>query len=312
MKIINNQKGYTTSIILLILLIPILLLLVITIDEYSHEVDNTVENLQSNKIISTTEDFENEIIQTTKQTIHNTTLEVITRQQALTNSNEYIKEEIQTKTNKLEQKHSKDNINLECTINEIKPSTNPFKIEIHYTLQVTNNNSNSKIQKDEHKQVEITDNKYPVYDPLPTLKTGATFTDNQVTYADKLENYITINNSDTYYNAIQKITIKECPYHDYSQHGNNNITIKNCLNNHYYHNSNDGLCLLCRLENRTTCNHYGLETFIQPTKQTDKAPASIDHVLLNDQNNQYEGNNLTIDNNTIIYLDNGHKTKYGL
>ena len=312
MKIINNQKGYTTSIILLLLLIPLLLLLTITIDEYNHEVDNTVENLQTKKMKSTTKDFENEIATITKQTLHDTTLDVITRKQALTNSKKYIKDKIQSKIDTIEQKQRKNNINIECTVNEIKPADDPFKIEIHYTLHVTTNNSNSKIQKEENRHIEITDTKYPVYDSLPTLKTRATFTDSKVEYTDKLANYITINNSNAYLNSTQHVTIKKCPINDYSQHGNSNITIKNCLNNHYYHNSHDGLCLLCRLENRTTCEHYGFETFILPTEKFDKAPASIDHVLLNDQQGQYEGNNITIDNNTIIYLDNGHKIKYGL
>jgi hypothetical protein len=66
------------------------------------------------------------------------------------------------------------------------------------------------------------------------------------------------------------------------------------------------------LENKTDCNHYGFETFILPTKLVDEAPVSIDHVLLNDRNNQYSGNLITIENDTFIYLDNGHKSKYGL
>ena len=72
------------------------------------------------------------------------------------------------------------------------------------------------------------------------------------------------------------------------------------------------MCLLCRLENKTSCNHYGFETFVLPTKLVDEAPASIDHVLLNDMNNQYPGSLITIGNNTLLYLDNGHKAKYGL
>ena len=178
---------------------------------------------------------------------------------------------------------------------------------------MTLNDSNIKIDKDETKLIDITDSKYPIYDPLPTLKTGATLINNKLYYHDKLMDYINLENNTAYQNVITSIIIKKCPYHDYSQHGNNNQTINNCIKNNYYHNSHDGMCLLCRLENKTNCNHYGLETFITPSiSQYDKAPASIDHVLLNDINNQYEGNKIEINNKTILYLDNGHKSKYGL
>ena len=133
-----------------------------------------------------------------------------------------------------------------------------------------------------------------------------------INYNTQLEKILTGNNSNTYNNATQGAVIKKCPVEDYSQHGNSNTTIINCLNNHYYHNSHDGLCLFCRLENKTSCNHYGFETFIIPTETRNQAPVSIDHVLLNDINTQYEGDRIILNNTTIIYLDNGHKTKYGL
>lgn len=312
MKIINNEKGYTTSILLLTLLIPILLLTIITIEEYNHQVDNTVENLQSNKLKSVTEDFENEIILITKKSIHNITYEVTTTKKPLTNSRKTIKEDIQDKVNQLQQKYQKENIIIQTTITDIKESNDPFKIEIEYMLKSTSNNNTMKIEKTKKEQVEITDKNYPVYDPLPTLKTGAALQNNQVSYKNKLYNYININNSEAYIDSTQQVIISKCPYNEYIQHGNDNKTIENCIKNHYYHNSHDGMCILCRLENKTSCNHYGFETFIIPTKNFDKAPASIDHVLLNNPHEQYYGNNINISNTSIIYLDDGHKQKYGL
>lgn len=311
MKIIKDKKGYTTSIILLVMLIPLLLLLIITIQQYDHEVDTTVENLETQKIKSKTTDFEEQIITKTKESLHEITLETVTKNRPYTNSRETLKKHIQNKTNHLQEEYLQDDIIINCTINSIKSSDDPFKIELDYTLHVTAKNTTMQISKNQKKLVEITDTQYPVYDPLPTLKTGARFTDNTVEYTDKLSQIISIEGSDAYLDTIQQVTINKCPYNDYSQHGNDNKTIQHCLNNHYYHNSHDGMCLLCRLENKTSCNDYGFETFIHPTKITDRAPASIDHVLLNDQNNQYMGNNISIANNTTLYLDNGHKTKYG-
>lgn len=312
MKIIKNENGYITSVFVLLMLIPILLLLIITIEEYEHDVNNTVDNLESKKIQRTTEDFENELILLTKETLHNVTSEVIISNKVLSNSREYIKEQLQNKINKKQEYYIKKDIILNCSIKKIKSSNDPFKIEITYSLFATSNKTSAKISKEVIKLIEITSNEYPIYDPLPTLKTGATFKDGNVYYSRKLSDNIILDNNTSYLNVIQSVTIKKCPYDDYKQHGNNNKTILNCIENHYYHNSHDGMCLLCRLENKTNCNDYGFETFILPTKIMDKAPTSIDHVLLNNIPTQYMGNNIIIDNMTSIYLDNGHKAKYGL
>ncbi len=310
MKIIKDQKAYTTSILVLILLIPVLFLLIITMEEYDQNVNNTIENLESEQIKNVYDDFEEEILRSTKESLHNITYEVITSKRSITRRDDLISY-IQNKINKKADNQSKD-FSIKCDILDIKPSDNPFKIELDYQLTVSTEDNKIKKSKNQQKYVEITDKNYPVYDPLPTLKTGAILDGGYVEYGDKLAEYITIDNSETYMNTIEKITIKECPLKDYTQHGNSNDTFLSCLNNHYYHNSHDGMCLLCRLENKTYCNHYGFETFILPTEMIDEAPASIDHVLLNDNQNQYPGNLITVENTSFIYLDNGHKAKYGL
>jgi hypothetical protein len=98
------------------------------------------------------------------------------------------------------------------------------------------------------------------------------------------------------------------------------MTLKNCIENGYYHESSDGACILCRLEGKSTCIHYGFETFIILAPSNDhfiKAPCSIDHVLFtNDLNDIYPGESVEYDRNgNISYnlcLDNGHKSKYGI
>lgn len=311
MKIINDEKGYVTSILLLVILIPVLFLLVITIDEYNHNVNNTVENLESDQIISIAEDFENEIIIITKESLHNFTYDVVTSKKSITHK-DTIKNYIQQVINERKNNYKYKDFLIDCQINDLKPSDNPFKVELDYYLAVSTKDNKIKNIRNERKFVEITDKKFPVYDPLPTLKTGATLNVNHINYENKLSDYINLNNADVYLNTIQPIIIRECPLNDYTQHGNSNKTILSCINNHYYHISHDAMCLFCRLENKTSCSHYGFETFILPTKLVDEAPTSIDHVLLNDMNNQYPGNLITIENSTFFYLDNGHKTKYGL
>lgn len=311
MIIINDEKGYVTSIMLLVILLPVLLLLLITVDEYNHNVNTTVEKLESDQIKSISEDFEKDIILICKESLHNITYEVVTSKRAITDK-DTIKKFIQHKIDEKINNFQKKDFLMDCKINDLKSSNNPFKIEVDYSLIVSTKDNKIKNIKNEQKFVEITDKKFPVYDPLPTLKTGATFNVNQVSYENKLSDYINLDNANAYLNTIQPIIIRECPLNDYTQHGNSNETILSCLNNNYYHNSRDGMCVFCRLENRTSCNHYGFETFIIPIKVVDEAPVSIDHVLLNDRNNQYPGNLVKIKNETFIYLDNGHKAKYGL
>ena len=209
MKIINDQKGFTTSILLLILLIPVFLLLVITIDEYSHNVNNTVENLESNQIKSISEDFENEILIVTKESLHNITYDIVTSKRSVTDK-DTIRRYIQNRINEKEI-HYNNNFLIDCEIKDLKSSDNPFKIELYYSLVVSTKDNKIKNTKNEQKLVEITDKRFPVYDPLPTLKTGATLNGNNLEYGNQLSGHININNPDAYLNTIQSIIIKECP-----------------------------------------------------------------------------------------------------
>ena len=69
------------------------------------------------------------------------------------------------------------------------------------------------------------------------------------------------------------------------------------------------------MEGHGTCSHYGLETFIVPGEytETNSSITSIDHVIFSD--NPYSGNLICLNNSSntknFIFLDNGHKNKYG-
>ena len=310
MKFINDENAYTTSLIMIILLIPIFMLIIFTISQYEHDINNTADNLETNKIKSISNDLKTETKQVSKESLHEVSLNVTHNKKALSDSRKIIKKLIQEKIDSKLTSYKAEGINVTVNILNIDSSDDPFKAKLKYAYNVSS--KNNKINREETVLIEYTDEKYPVYDPLPTLKTGVNMNTTIINYNTQLEKILTGNNSNTYNNATQGAVIKKCPVEDYSQHGNSNTTIINCLNNHYYHNSHDGLCLFCRLENKTSCNHYGFETFIIPTETRNQAPVSIDHVLLNDISTQYEGDRIILNNTTIIYLDNGHKTKYGL
>ncbi|WP_455645684.1 hypothetical protein [Methanosphaera sp.] len=312
MKKLDNN-GYITSILLLLMLIPVILLLIITIEQDNHYVNNTAENIQNNKLTSITSDFENEMEIFTKETLHNMTKEVIINNKAYDNSTQVFKTRLQNTINQNQEKYyNNSGCIINCTINNVKAANNPFQIEISYFLTTTFNSKN-KIEKNNKIYINLTDGDYEIYDPLPTLQTGVKPTNNIINYTDELSKIIQIENSTVYTNAIDGYVIKKCPYDEYTKHGHNHTIITNCIDNHYYHESHDGLCILCRLENKSTCPHMGLETFIIPTGEIEKAPVSIDHVLFNTtENGQYAGDKIILNNTTVIYLDNGHKSKYGL
>ncbi|HEX7467417.1 MAG TPA: hypothetical protein VF324_02360, partial [Methanobacterium sp.] len=93
--------------------------------------------------------------------------------------------------------------------------------------------------------------------------------------------------------------------------------------NGYFHESSDGACFLCRLEGKSTCPHYGMETFIVPSEffnsTSISAPSSIDHVIFNDTppgDGTYPGRVFEYysdgKNYFKIFLDNSHRLKYGI
>lgn len=313
MKFLKDNYGYMTSILLVLLLIPVIFLLIITIEQNEYLVNKTADNIQSDKLNSITLDFQKEIPLITKETMNNLTLSIIKNKKPIQNSNKVVKTLVEEKVSQKQSMYKKNTgCIISCNITRIKQSnSNPFQLEVDYTI-ISKFNTKSTIKKQDTTYVDLCDGKYPVYDPLAILKTDAVFLNTTVNYSENLANNILLNNGSVYTNAVSGCIIKRCPYDEYTKHGHDNTTIVNCINNHYYHESHDGLCIFCRLENKTSCPDHGIETFIIPTQMVDNAPASLDHVLLNDTDGQYMGKCHTFDNNTVLYLDNGHKSKYGL
>ena len=165
------------------------------------------------------------------------------------------------------------------------------------------NDSSKHILSKDMISVSIVDANYPVYDVYPLFMADVEVVNDSYIYHDTNE---------AYSNACSGIIIKRCPYEDYTSHAHSNITMLDCLNNHYYHFSHDGLCVFCRLENKTTCSHNGLETFIVPSNKFNESTSSICHVYFNrTSDGHYNGSLYEFNNNSFIYLDNAHGDKYG-
>lgn len=303
MKIHKDNTGYITTTLIILMIIPALLLLLITLDQNQHHTQQTTNKIKTNTQAKITDQFKNEIPLEFKKTLSNITHNITQRKKPLKDAKTTIKEQLQQNINKKQQKYQDThNIQINCTIKQIYQTKDPFTFQVYYTL--TTKKENNQIQQTRKDEIQINDDKYPIYDPEPFLKARTIQQKNQVRYKNNP------NLTNIYNDAYSGYQIRKCPYTNYHTHNNNN-TLANCLDNHYYHTSHDGLCLLCRMENQTTCPHIGLETFIIPIFKTQKSITSIDHVLLN-ETNQYNGNIYTINSTTFLYLDNGHRQKYGL
>jgi hypothetical protein len=216
-------------------------------------------------------------------------------------------------------------MNVTCKIWHVDSSPDPFKIEVKSDIYVSKGSvtHNGSVSQD----ISIIDPSYPIPDPEPFMKCknygGVTNTSTKVLYGSSLVDLLNtknMTNTEVYENATSPLFIKKCPYDPYVGHGNfpSFIVLKNCIDNGYFHESSDGTCFLCRLEGKATCPHYGFETFIVPSSSfsnlTSKSPCSIDHVIFN--GTVYPGNGIVYyadgSNYCKLFLDNGHRQKYGL
>ena len=300
----KNNQGYITTTLILLMIIPTLMIILITLDQNQHHTQQTSTQIENDKLTKTTQTYKDEITQQTQKAVSEVTQNQTQTKKPLKDAKQTIKQQQQKNLNTKTQQYQKThNIQIECIINQVKQTNDPFKIEINYTINAAN--KKSQITQTTSQQVTLENNKYPIYDPQPFLKAKVIKQQNTVRYKTNT------NLTSTYNDAYSGYIIHKCPYSDYHEHANSNQTFNYCLKNHYYHISHDGLCLFCRMENQTTCPHNGLETFIIPVFKTQKAITSIDHVLFN-QTNQYNGQYTQIDDTTYLYLDKGHKNKYGL
>lgn len=306
MNIVNDDKGYITSILIVIIIIPIILLLISTINQSNEIVGNSTEKSESNRLSSITSDFQNDVESIVKKSLSNLTITVINTKEPVNNASSELKDMVQEELNYTQSEYyNNTGCIISCNITNIEPSSDPFNISIDYNISTELDNK--EINKVIHEDINVIDNHTLIYDPLPVLVNDSMSSESKEFYGSFL--FSLVNDS----NRINSRTIKKCPYEDYTEHGHNSTVMSNCLDNGYYHESHDGLCILCRLENRTSCPHMGLETFVLPTVMTTEAPVSVDHVLLNTtKNGVYKGNLLMVNNSAFLYLDGGHTSKYGL
>lgn len=304
MKLIDDNFAYINSLFVLIIVIPIVLLVILSIYLSYDLANDTVGGISEATLKSSTDDFVASINTISMGSIHNLSYDCLSNKRVLSNSTRTLKNMIQGGVNNLSNNYYKRGILLNCTVINIYPSNNPFYFDVYYRLESSFVNDSSKhISMRDRLTVSMVDYSYPVYDTYPLFKANVKVVNNTYLYLE----------DDEYYNATSPVVIMQCPYEEYTKHGHSNITLADCLSNHYYHFSNDGLCVFCRLENRTVCNHNGLETFIIPTLRLNQSTSSVDHVYLNESiDGHYNGSLLDVNNTSFIYLDNAHRSKYGL
>ena len=334
-----ENRGYVMGGLAFLLIIPSILLLMVLVDMINlDESVNTI--IKSDNSFYISRDIERNIPVITRQILKETVTNAITTGNSLPNSRIVIRNAVEQKIDDLNANYQNNSgVNIHCTINSVDSALHPFEVEVNSTIVVLKDNItyNHKINQNvsilgvyPQDRFSLDSNGSAVIsDPLPFIKCkkfgGLTIKNGRISYGRSLTKYLNgINGSEVYENASSPYYIKKCPYDPYQSHGNSTkfITLKNCIENGYYHESNDGACLLCRLEGRSTCNHHGFETFIIPSssqnQQTRRAPCSIDHVIFNNENfnSLYNGESVEYSFNenisSEIFLDNGHKTKYGV
>lgn len=319
-----DQRGYVISGLSFLLIIPAIYLIAVFADISHTGSQSQALVIQSDVISLTVRDIETNLPFIAEKTLQKTTNEVIISGDPLPNSRVVIKDSLQSEINNLAEKYSsQEGINITCRIIAIDISPDPFKVQINSSISISKGNvlHNENLSQD----VSIIDPNYPIPDPLPFIKCkssgGITNTSSRIIYGPSLSNFLNCNNrvnSDVYINATSPLIIKKCPYDPYVNHGKSqyNINLKNCIDNGYYHESSDGACFLCRLEGKGVCQHYGMETFIIPqvfmNNSSFNAPCSSDHVIFD---GNYSGYTLTYYSNSSgyynIFLENGHRAKYG-
>lgn len=333
-----DNKGYIIGGMAFLLIIPAVIMLISLI--HMVNMDETMNTpIKSERLHHISVDVESNIPILTLQALDEKSEMAIKTGQPISNSKVTIKMCIQSKIDYLAHEYSKNTgLNINCKINAVDNSLDPFQICVNSTIDVHSNNisiirnisQNVPFSCSDH--VDSTTQSYKIKDPLPFIKTRGygvlEVNGDRIYYGTTLSNYLKavgLNNTEVYENATSPLYFKKCPYEPYISHVNSKdfSNLKNCIDNGYYHESNDGSCIFCRLEGRATCKHYGLETFILPSRSPEQvltAPCSVDHVIFGETIHNpvetYPGTILEYYSNTnvsnILYLDNGHRKKYGV
>ncbi len=334
-----ENKGYVMGGLAFLLIVPSIILLMVFVDmvNMDHSVDTIIKSGNSFYISG---NVERNIPIITRQVLKETVDNAVTTGNSLPNSRIVIKNAIEHKINNLNSNYQNNTgVNITCIINSVESASDPFEVEVNSTILVMKDNItyNHKVNQNisilgtyhQNNNSMNTNGSSMIPDPLPFIKCkkfgGVSVKNGRICYGSSLKKYLgRVNGSEVYENASSPYYIKKCPYDPYKSHGYSIkfITLKNCIDNGYYHESNDGACLLCRLEGRPICNHYGFETFIVPSsvhnQQILRGPSSIDHVIFDkgNYNDPYPGESIQFNSDDnishILYLDNAHRAKYGL
>ena len=171
MKLLNDNKGYITGILIMVMIIPIMFLLITIIEQENHYINKTVENIQDNKLTIVTNDFQREIPLLTRKSMNNLTLSVIINRKPLVNATEELITDINYKLKEIEVFYEKNmGCIISCNVTDIKTSkTNPFQLEVSYKID-SKFREDSNISQGKKIYVELVDDEYPVYDPFAILK----------------------------------------------------------------------------------------------------------------------------------------------
>lgn len=322
-----DKKGYVLSGFTFLLIIPAILIVAACADMAKLGETSVSTSIQSDVTFYAVEDVEQNVpiiaTDVLRETADNITLTGI----PLVDSRLAVKNAVQIKINDFTKNYTQ-NIGADevtCTILEVDNSPDPFKIAIDYNVYIKKGRTvhNETISQ----LIDIDNNQIP--DPIPFIKLrdfGIPKRDDNVgliIYGSNLFDFLNskgLKNAYVYNGSTSPLYIKKCPYDPYVSHGNGNLsfTLKNCIDNKYFHESSDGACFMCRLEGKAICQHYGMETFIIPPPSLNlshiQAPCSSDHVLFNETT--YPGNEFEYycegSNHYRLFLDNGHRSKYGL
>lgn len=324
-----DQKGYIMSGLSFLLMIPTVFLIAVFVDMTNEGSGSQSLAIQSDVTFYASKDVEGNIPVITEKVLQNITGDVIKTGDPLSDSKRTVKNNLQEEMDDLSKKYrDNEGINVTCKIWSLGPSQDPFKIEVNSTIYVSKGSvtHNETISQN----ISIIDPNYPIQDTLPFIKCKKygeiTNTSTKIIYGSSLANLLkaeNLTNAGIYENATSPLFIKKCPYDPYIGHGNSPpfILLKNCIDNGYFHESSDGSCFLCRLEGKATCPHYGFETFIVPSNSSTppnsdlmSAPCSIEHVIFYED--VYPGKEIVYNLNGYnywkLFLDNGHRQKYGL
>ena len=326
-----DDKGYVMGGMAFLLIIPALILANILASAVMTDEVHIIP-FKSDKLHQLSGDVESNIPLITLQILNETSDTVFRTGEPVPNSKLIIKSRIQTKIDETYMGYQRETgINVTCKINSVDNSKDPYKVCVNSTLYA--NYHEGYIARNMSQDVQFassdsTDSSPCIKDPLPFIKMkgyGSLKTEGDtIYYGAALSNYLKskgIENSTTYDNASSPLYFKKCPYDPYHSHGDSNsyLTLKNCIDNGYYHLSAAGPCIFCRFEGKSLCNHTGLETFVLPgisNLSRDYAPCSVDHVIFGESHSEiYLGKLLNYDSNTPqwgIFLDKGHRDKYGL